>query len=249
MEQQKVLWIIFSVALFVLVIVSVSVIWFLPEETGVSKAETAGSTRGTAGTGPAYDPVQWVRGTESVPELEPDGSEEDDGIFIVYGDAETEAAAEPKETVTPPPAADTASGETGGSRPAVVPSGAESPTAPAAPSRTPSAAAPTSAPTAAPVVRSAAPAAPKAVKVTEYWIQAGSYRTKSRAQDAQAALKERSVSSRITTKEIEGDTFYRVRIGPYENREEAQKFLISVKNIKSFEGSYISQVSVQRTAN
>jgi cell division protein FtsN len=124
----------------------------------------------------------------------------------------------------------------------------------ARPSTTPS----TTRPATAPVARAASrrePAAraapkpapqPREVSVTEYWIQAGSYTSPSRAQEVAASLEEQGLVSKITTRSLSAKTYYRVRIGPYMSKGEAEKFLEWVKAVKGFESSYISMVYAKR---
>ena len=104
-------------------------------------------------------------------------------------------------------------------------------------------------PAASPVAR--APAAkptpqPREVRVTEYWIQAGSYTSPSRAQEVAVVMEERGLVSKISTRTLSGKTYYRVRIGPYMSKGEAEKFLEWVKAVKGFESSYISMVYAKR---
>ena len=122
----------------------------------------------------------------------------------------------------------------------------------AAPAAAPVAAAPTAP---APTVRAPssaereAPTQPKTERITQYWIQAGSYTTQDRAEQVKDSLQEKGVVSRITSREVDGETYFRVRIGPYENSGEADKFLEWIRNMRGFESSYVSQVYVTRTVN
>jgi cell division protein FtsN len=84
------------------------------------------------------------------------------------------------------------------------------------------------------------------VTVTEYWIQAGSYTSSSRAQEVADALEDQGLICKITTRTLSGTTYYRVRIGPYMSKGEAEKFLEWVKAVKGFESSYISMVYAKR---
>ncbi len=81
-----------------------------------------------------------------------------------------------------------------------------------------------------------------AQKSPEYWIQLGSYQSKSRAEQVKQNLAEKDFICRITSKIVDGDNYFRVRMGPYLNEAEANKFLNWVKNIEAYQGSYISQV-------
>lgn len=82
--------------------------------------------------------------------------------------------------------------------------------------------------------------------VTEYWIQIGSFSSLSKANGVKENLKKNGAASMISTKEVNGDNFYRVRIGPYSNNNEAKKFLSWIKELEGFNDSYISEVYVKK---
>jgi DedD protein len=81
---------------------------------------------------------------------------------------------------------------------------------------------------------------------TDYWVQTGAYSTKTRAEAVKEQLKTRGITSILDIKEVNGKTYYRVRIGPYTTQKEAQYWLSLVKNIDGFSESYISTVQVKR---
>jgi DedD protein len=83
--------------------------------------------------------------------------------------------------------------------------------------------------------------------VKEYWIQTGSYSSASRAEEVMRALADKGLEARASTLQIDGRTHFRVRVGPYASKAEANKFLAWIQAIKGFESSYISQVSARRT--
>jgi cell division protein FtsN len=89
------------------------------------------------------------------------------------------------------------------------------------------------------------PARPRTARVVEYWIQTGSYKSQSRAEDLSRLLESKGLPGKVFSKE----TYFRVRIGPYANKEEAGKFLDIVKQIQGLESSYISSVSTARYVN
>ena len=95
-------------------------------------------------------------------------------------------------------------------------------------------------------VKIAKPVEVKPRDVKEYWIQTGSYSSHSRAEDMAAMLTNQGLSGRVTTRDVEGRTFFRVRIGPYGQKEEAEKFLSWVQDVKGLETSYISLVYARR---
>ena len=94
--------------------------------------------------------------------------------------------------------------------------------------------------------KTTAPSKAKTVTVTEYWIQAGSYKERSKAELLNNTLMEKGLPGRILTKDVKGETFYRVRIGPYLNKKEAEKFLVWVKALNGLDNSYISSVAAKR---
>ena len=62
-------------------------------------------------------------------------------------------------------------------------------------------------------------------------------------------LGELGLAGRVFSFSQARDTYFRVRIGPYSNKQEAEKFLAIVRKIQGLEASYISQVSGSRSAN
>ena len=98
----------------------------------------------------------------------------------------------------------------------------------------------------------ARPAAAKpatAARGPVYWIQTGSYRSQTKAEDLAQALGAKGLAGRVFTFEQARETFFRVRIGPYGNRAEAEKFLVIVRQIQGLEASYISLVPGNRSVN
>ncbi len=77
----------------------------------------------------------------------------------------------------------------------------------------------------------------------EYWIQAASYKNLSLAENMNTTLRDIGIVCTIQTKDIYGDTWYRLRIGPYANYNEAEKFLMLIKTIDGLEDSLIWEVS------
>lgn len=85
-----------------------------------------------------------------------------------------------------------------------------------------------------------------AVTVTEYWIQTGSFTNKLNAENARKLLTDRYLNAEIFTKEAGGAQTYRVRVGPYADKTEAEYWLGTIKDAPEFSGSYISQVKAKR---
>lgn len=113
--------------------------------------------------------------------------------------------------------------------------------APAAAVRTPSPA-PAVTPAAEP-----APARTTLAKLTppalhEFWVQVGSFASRQRADALGRRLGDQGIVSRVTTRTSGAEVFFRVRVGPYASRAEAEKFLAWVKQVDGMDGSYISAV-------
>ncbi|MBE6350312.1 MAG: hypothetical protein E7062_06140 [Spirochaetaceae bacterium] len=77
-----------------------------------------------------------------------------------------------------------------------------------------------------------------------YWIQAASFTSKKNAEDARTTLSEQKISSEIFTYESKGKTYYRVRIGPYVTKTEAEYWKGRIELVKGFENCYITNTSL-----
>ncbi len=120
-------------------------------------------------------------------------------------------------------------------------------TQPATPAAQPQVPAPAAKPAA---TKPAAAATPKpAAPTLQYWIQTGSYKSQTRAEDLAQNLSDKGLAGRVFSYASGSDTYYRVRVGPYANQKEAEKFLATVKQIQGLEASYISQVGGTPGAN
>ena len=89
-----------------------------------------------------------------------------------------------------------------------------------------------------PAVSEAAAPAPKKMH-RDFWVQAGSFSTRERADGVKSTLGTKGISAIVTNQEINGNTYYRVRIGPYTSQNEADYWLAMVKSIDGFHDSQI----------
>lgn len=98
-----------------------------------------------------------------------------------------------------------------------------------------------------PAQTAAAATSKKAQTVTEYWIQTGSFSSREYAENAQDIISSYKIDSEIFTKEINGKTWYRVRMGPYRTKTEADywKTAISSDDV-NFKDAYITEVKTQK---
>ena len=90
---------------------------------------------------------------------------------------------------------------------------------------------------------------PRRVRVTEYWIQLIASPNRDRVEQAHGMLADYSLGGRVTTRDVDGELYYRLRVGPYDNHDEAEKFLTWIRDIDAFQGAYISEEYPLRTVN
>ncbi len=246
MEQQKILWIIFSVALFILVVVGVGVIWFLPSNHNTVAQATTTKSGNQAKI--SFDPYEWAKsqnsnypGLENPPAGQGQAAGQGSGNFtIIYGQQQGEtqsggASKQPTVTVSPQ-----SSGSTSKATQTLPAPKAAAP----APRRTATASAPAPRP-----AKSVAPSRPATVRVVQHWIQVASYTSDFRAEQAKKALETNGITGKVMSRDINGRTYFRVRVGPYLNQSEAEKFLGEIKKISEFRNSYISLVYASQRVN
>ncbi len=233
MEQKKILWIIISAAVFLCIVLAAGLLWLYPSAGVQTAAKKTVSSPGKADLN--FDPVEWVRNSKAYPGIsapKEKSNEADSNFTIVYGETDGKPAAGPKAAapVQQPP-----------ERVPVV----RKPAAVSAPERRKP-----SAPAVKPAVKAVethkAVSRSVQIPVREYWIQAGSFKSRTGAEGAKETLSREGLTSRITIKTLKGVDYYRVRIGPYSKKAEAEKFLAWVKRVKTFKNSYISQVISRR---
>ena len=82
---------------------------------------------------------------------------------------------------------------------------------------------------------------PATVKTDEYWIQAASFTSRGRADELKQGLAEQGVAAMISVKDISGKSWYRVRIGPYTVKAEADGWLGRLKSIAGCTEAYVSK--------
>ncbi|MDA3940784.1 MAG: SPOR domain-containing protein [Spirochaetia bacterium] len=229
MEQKKILWILLSVTLFLFIVSITGVVWFYPGRISVAKNTDTNSPDNQDQAAIDFDPVEWVREGENFPGLTDSPPNEEEGFAIVYGETGN------GETVVNLVADNTVKEVDDKISSSVV-------REPETKINEPVKVVSTS-------VSNVAAPAPKLINVLEYWIQAGSFSSRSRAESASETLSDKGFSNLITIKSVDSNDYFRVRMGPYASKAEAGKFLNWIKEIDSYEKSYISQVYVQKTVN
>lgn len=74
-----------------------------------------------------------------------------------------------------------------------------------------------------------------------YWVQAASYSSKNKAEEARSLLDENKIQCEVFTFDSNGTLYYRVRVGPYSTKDEAAYWKKQVDEIALFAeaGTYI----------
>jgi len=222
-------------------------------------AGTAGSNAASApsATPSTVDANVWARNPASVASIEPSTqgvSNNSGNVIYIYGERPAEGTptvpttvqsadgtvvidiAKPAAPALPtPPAPSAVPANASASAPSAAgPSAAATPrptAAPVASAATPKPATRTPSPTKAPAVSTAI--------ADQYWVQTGSFSSQGQAEEAQQKLKEKGIPAMIQTSVVKGKTWFRVRVGPYSTKNEADYWLSLVTSIKGFESSMV----------
>ncbi|MCL2601475.1 MAG: SPOR domain-containing protein [Treponema sp.] len=75
----------------------------------------------------------------------------------------------------------------------------------------------------------------------DFWVQAGSFTTMANAEKAQDALAGRGITSIIENRATGNDNWFRVRVGPYPSKDEANHWRHLIAEIGGFEQSLVWQ--------
>jgi DedD protein len=259
MEKKKLLLVAVSVGVFLVIVIGASILLFTPKNTLPVPAEASAAAKPSlpGGSAPAAAPLaaplaaenpaqqpasvdaaDMVKNSEDVQGLQappPSATAIQENVFYIYGENPNQAVRVEK----PGNAGD----------PLVIdvpkPSTAAVPNAPPPAKPKPAAAAPARRQTTpaasrtppAPVAK-AAPAA-KTKLYDDYWVQTGSFSAKARAEGVKETLASKGIGAVIENREVEGKTFYRVRVGPYTSKNEADYWLSLIKSINGFEDSQV----------
>jgi cell division protein FtsN len=230
MEKQKIFWVVLSVSVFVVVVLVVGVLLLRQKPPG-AVAAAPGTVSPLTDSGTQIYEYQ----REAAPQQPgATGQKPGDTQTMHFYIGEGSPAAAPG-TQPPATAPSTATPPT-----AAVPPAAEKP---AAVQEKPSAAVPQK------MAAKTTPRQKPAQRSLDFWIQTGSYKSQGKAEELATLLGGKGLSGRVFSYAAKGETYYRVRIGPYGNRDEAGKFLSIVKQIQGLETSYISQAKTTQRVN
>ena len=252
-SRNRLWWVMGGVALLLVVVLTGGLYWLRPVDRTRADFALPRPQRGGVPLEYIAQPESVVAAPQSADAADPNSTRPGPEAAAIPAAGILESAPEPalaqqlptpRVTVdTPPPAS-----------PAATPEVRASPTsevrgttvaAPAAAARTPMSvktAAPAA--TAVAVTKRTAPVAKLAPSspLHEFWVQVGSFASRTRADALGQRLSDQGIVSRVTTRASGADLFFRVRVGPYASREEAEKFLAWVQQVDGLDGSYISKV-------
>ncbi|MDR1948956.1 MAG: SPOR domain-containing protein [Spirochaetaceae bacterium] len=266
MEKKKLLLVAISVGVFLVIVIGASLLVFAPGNA-VPPASAAGTVGpaaagprqpiapGSPGTIPAdpeenqpasVDPTGMIRNTEdfrvlqtppaSTVTIQGNNGGTDDADLRQFGVQQNTETGGNRVVITVPRPSTAAVSDT--------PKRSSSP-APAAkpPARSP-APAQAKQPAAAPARKPAAAPQPRAYDA--YWVQTGSFSARNRADTVKETLASKGITSIIENRDVDGKTWYRVRVGPYISQNEADYWLSRIKLIDGFEASQVWKSQVRR---
>ena len=217
-QQQKLLWTILSVAVLFLVILAACMFIFLP--SGNSQAEQAITK--------AQEPMEWVKADTPQQTESATPAVTEDNIVINTVQPKEIKPIEPNKIVL------RSEPETKSQADIVIKETSQKSAVPQQPKQEqPKQQVQTK------VQTQTKQTVKQSASSTEYWIQLGAFSTRESADRAVATMKEHNHKASILTGTSNGKTVYRVRTGPYTDKNQADKALGSIKRIKGYDGSYI----------
>jgi DedD protein len=241
MEKKKLLLVAVSVGVFLVIVVSAAILVFSPPAAAFASSSPVSSGTPRSPDGPAETGNSFSEAGPAVPAAPVVDNPQGNGIPLngepgSIADSKAESpttisikplltAGVPDTTAKPAPAKPAAKPAPVAAKPAAAKPATAKPVAAAA--AKPAAA--------APAVSSVAPKK----ESRDFWVQVGSYSTRERADGAKHTLGDKGLSAIITNQLVNGETRYRVRVGPYTSKNEAEYWLAMIKNIDSFRDSLV----------
>jgi DedD protein len=269
-EQKKLLLVAVSVGVFLLVTITAAIVMMTPKVNNIEGASFTSSRPYPAGgadlTGIVPPMPSQPRETAQIsrePEVPVEEPQQTTSADRIEGDRLTIGIPRPTTAAVPDngniPPASRPIATVAPAAPRTAPAVQTAPSAQAAPSAQSvpaTATRPTATTTAArPATPAARPASPSPTARTttpartttnDYWVQTGAFTAQVRAEDAKELLATKGITSIIENRQIDGKTWYRVRLGPYTSEKEANYWLALVKTIDGFGDSQVRQSSRQQ---
>jgi cell division protein FtsN len=228
MEKQKIFWVVLSVSVFVVVVLVVGVLLLRQKPPGALVATAPGTVNPLTDSGTQIYEYQ----REASPQQPGAGAQKPGDTqtmhFYIGEGGGTPAAGQGAQ---PPVAAPATAPQPAAAPSTEKPQGSVAQSKPATQQK---------------VTKPIARQKPRSI---DFWIQTGSYKSQGKAEELATLLGGKGLSGRVFSYAAKGETYYRVRVGPYGNRDEAGKFLSIVKQIQGLESSYISQAKTTQSIN
>jgi DedD protein len=259
-EQKKLLLVVVSVGVFLVVIVGAAILILTPAKA-TGGAAFSSSTPIPAGLPQPsnVDPAQMVQNPESIQGIQPapvieivdaenpapaiDVDKKDENSVTIKIPTPSTAVAVPKVSENPAPVA---SNQVVVTKPAPAAVEKPAPAAKPAPVTQPAPAAKPAAATPKPAAAPKSAVASTAKTKNDFWVQTGAFSAMVRAEGAKDTLASKGITSIIENRQVDGKTWYRVRLGPYTSENEANYWLALVQAIDGFTESQVRQtVSVR----
>jgi len=254
-EQKKLLLVAVSVGVFLLVTIAAAIVILTP------KVHTDGAAFSSSRPYPAarVQPTPEIVTIQPLPEavqepevnvreeisIAPPPADKNDGERLTIQIPKPTTAAVPDGPEVSTPAAARKVVAVAPAKPAASTTTQTAPAAkPAAATAKPAASASKPAASTAGPAAAARPAPAKATN--DYWVQTGAFTAKIRAEDAKETLASKGIVSIIENRQLDGKTWYRVRLGPYTSEKEANYWLALVKSIEGFNESQVRQTVRQQ---
>ena len=235
MERQKIFWVVLAVSVFVVIVLVAGVLLLRQHPAAPVTAPSVSTLSGNGTQVYEYQkepaPGSATTGT---------GKPSDQQTLHFYIGEGSGPSAQQTATQTAPTQG------TGTAEPAPSTVAPETTVTPPAAQSTPSLAAKQTVAAAPKTPAAKAPQAHPSQRANQYWIQTGSYKSQTKAEDLVATLAGKGLTGRVFSTTANNDTFYRVRIGPYASKAEAEKFLGIVKQLQGLEASFIAMVPAKK---
>jgi cell division septation protein DedD len=247
-ERKKLLWISISACVFVLLVLATGFFLLTPKKGSAQ----APATIGNSAPPKAQDPQDYLSAPPASPSLEQPKSQ-DGNVIVVYGDkpalpaATTSSSAAGAAPQAEPPAVEGAADGKAAAAPDKGASSAARPAPAVSAKKTPNAKNSSTGSASAKSAANKIPAKPVAVnRADQYWIQAGSFESRGRADELKQSLADKGMAALITVKDVSGKSLYRVRIGPYASEPEAKDWLTKIKGLDGCSAAYVLNSSAKK---
>ncbi len=251
MEQKKILWIVAALGIFLLVIFLGTLLIYSPQNTSTPTVVSAADIHNDTWVNPQAlvtsqnqvkpEVVTTDNETTTVPTEQQNNLVQTGDVTVISNGTTTVVTQDGVTTIDLTKIQNSETEQVSKAEPSVRPVATRLPASNQQPKVETSEKAP------APVVKPAQtkPAEPKK-PVDQYWVQAASFVSKANADNARSALVKQKIPAEVFTHtDNDGVTFYRVRVGPYTTKSEAEYWNSLIKTVDNFADakSYVTNAS------